>query len=68
MPKKSVVVDYQACDPQQCENGICLAALACEKKVLTQEAPFELPETKAGMCLGCSLCIQACPKGAIHML
>lgn len=68
MPKKNVVVDYQACDPKQCGDGICKAALACERKVLTQEAPYDMPDTKAHMCLGCSLCMPACPEGAIHML
>ncbi|MBN1146356.1 MAG: 4Fe-4S binding protein [Anaerolineales bacterium] len=68
MPKKTIAVDYQACDPEQCENGICKAALVCERKVLTQEAPYEMPDAKADMCLGCSLCLQACPKGALKML
>lgn len=68
MPKKIIVVDYHACDPEQCENGICMAALVCKKKVLTQEAPYAMPDTKASRCLSCSLCMQACPKGAIHVL
>jgi Fe-S-cluster-containing hydrogenase component 2 len=68
MPKKTIVVDYHACDPEQCENGICKAALVCKKKVLTQETPYEMPATKASMCLSCSLWMQACPKGAIHVL
>lgn len=68
MPKKTIVVDYQACDPKQCKNGICMAALVCERKVLFQESPYEMPDTKASMCLGCSLCMLACPMGTIHML
>lgn len=68
MPRKTVVVDYQACDPKQCESGICQAALLCERKVLTQEAPYEMPDTKASMCLSCSLCIQACPKNAVYVM
>lgn len=67
MPKKTVVVDYQACDPKQCENGICKAALVCKRKVLTQEAPYEMPDTKPNMCLSCSLCVQECPKSAVHV-
>jgi Fe-S-cluster-containing hydrogenase component 2 len=67
MPKKTVVVDYHACDPNQCENGICKAALVCERKVLTQEAPYEMPDAKASMCLSCSLCVLECPKSAIHV-
>jgi translation initiation factor RLI1 len=68
MPRKTIVVDYQACDPGQCEGGICQAALQCAKKVLTQEAPYEMPDTKAGMCLSCSVCAQACPMKAIHIM
>jgi Fe-S-cluster-containing hydrogenase component 2 len=68
MPKKTVVVDYQVCNPEQCEGGICQAALLCERKVLTQETPYEMPDAKASMCLSCSLCMQACPKGAIHVM
>jgi len=68
MPKKTIVVDYQACDPKQCENGICKAALECERKVLTQEAPYEMPDNNAAMCLSCALCMQACPRGAIHVM
>ena len=68
MPNKTVVVDYQACDPGKCEDGICQAALACERKVLTQEVPYELPDTKASMCLSCSLCVQACPTCAVSVM
>ena len=68
MPNKTVVVDYQACDPGKCEDGICQAALACERKVLTQEVPYELPDTKASMCLSCSLCVQACPTSAVSVM
>jgi len=68
MPKQTVVVDYQACQPKKCEDGICQAALACEKNILTQETPYEMPDTKASMCLGCSECIQACPASAVHLM
>jgi len=68
VPKQTVVVDYQACQPEACEDGICQAALACEKKVLTQEAPYEMPDTKANMCLGCSDCVQACPMHAVQVM
>jgi len=68
MPKKTVVVNYQACKPAQCENGICKATLACERKVLTQEAPYEMPDTKASMCLGCSLCSLACQQSAVLLM
>jgi Fe-S-cluster-containing hydrogenase component 2 len=68
MPKKTIVVDYQACDPEKCDNGVCEAALVCERKILTQESPYEMPDTKASMCLSCSRCMLACSMGAIRML
>ncbi len=68
MPKKTIAVDYQACEPEKCEDGICKAALVCEKKILTQEAPYEMPDTKPSMCLGCSLCLQACPMNALRLI
>ena len=68
MPKQTVVVDYHACQPEVCEDGICQAALACEKKVITQEAPYEMPDTKASMCLSCSDCVQACPTNAVRVI
>lgn len=68
MPRKTIVVDYQACDPDQCEDGICQAALLCARNVLTQEAPYEMPDSKASMCLSCSVCVQACPTNAIHIM
>jgi len=68
MPRKTVVVDYRACDPEKCEGGICKAALVCEKKILTQEAPYEMPDTKASVCLSCAICVQACPQNAVYVM
>ena len=68
MPKKTVAVDYQSCDPKQCENGVCKAVLECERKVITQEAPYEMPDTKSSMCLSCALCVLVCPKDAIRVM
>ena len=68
MPKKTLVVDYRACEPEKCEDGICQAALVCEKKILTQEALYEMPDTKAAMCLSCAVCVQACPNNAVHLM
>jgi len=68
MPRKTVVVDYHACDPEQCDHGICQAALKCDRKVLTQETHHEMPDTKASMCLGCADCVQACPVDAIRVM
>jgi translation initiation factor RLI1 len=68
MPRKTVVVDYQACMPEKCVDGICQAVLVCDKKVLTQESPYEMPDTKASMCLSCALCVQACPMDAVRVI
>jgi len=68
MPKKMAVVDYSKCEPKECENGICLAVLACPNKVLKQEEPYEMPDTNPSMCVGCGLCAQACPLKAIIMM
>ena len=68
MPKRIVAVDYQTCDPKQCENGICKATLACPRRVLTQEAPFEMPDAQSSMCLSCAMCTLACPMGAVFVL
>ena len=68
MPKKTVIVDYKVCEPPLCKDGICQAALLCERKGL---AMYEFPpgaDIKPSMCMGCSLCIQACPKKAILMI
>jgi Fe-S-cluster-containing hydrogenase component 2 len=68
MPKRNIAIDYQQCDPKSCPDGICQAALLCERKVLYQKTPFELPDANSGMCLGCSLCLNACPRSALRMM
>ena len=67
MSKKISLVDYSECHPEECEGGICIAALACPRKILTQEAPYELPELHQTMCLGCNICATACPLKAIRI-
>lgn len=67
MPKPTSLIDYQKCSPEDCENGICLAVLACPNKVLRQEAPYEMPDPYPGMCLGCGSCVLACPLGAVRV-
>ncbi len=67
MPKKMSLVDYTRCDPANCKGGICLAVLACRHKVLKQEAPFEMPDPPPLLCVGCSLCVRACPQHAVRL-
>lgn len=68
MPKKMAVVDYKDCRPEECEKGICLAVLACPKKLLRQEENYEAPDPVPNMCLGCGLCVQACPLKAVVLV
>ena len=67
MPKKTAVIDYEKCSPGYCEKGICAAVLVCSRGVLTQEGPNEKPDPPM-MCIGCGICTQACPKGAVLMV
>ena len=69
MPKKIPAVDYTVCKPEECDNGVCLAALECEHGSLTQESPYEMPEINpAKWCHSCAKCVNACPLKAIRMM
>ncbi|MFV1949589.1 MAG: hypothetical protein ACC633_06600 [Anaerolineales bacterium] len=68
MPQPKVVLDYQRCDPYCSEDGICPASLVCERKVLTQEGPGELPDLHPARCLGCVDCLPLCPTGALQLM
>jgi len=69
MPKTEVAIDYTRCDPQKCENGICIAALECEYGSLVQPEAYEMPELNpARWCRGCAKCALVCPQKAIKMM
>ena len=69
MPKKTVMLDYNLCDPEKCVDGICPALSVCEFGSLTQERPYETPEINpAKWCHGCAKCVKACPLKAIKLL
>ena len=68
MPQPKIAVDYQRCDPESCNDGICAAAKVCQKKVLRQEEPGEMPDVYPSLCLGCIDCISECPRGAIQLM
>ena len=68
MPKPRVVADHRNCQPEQYDEGICLAVLVCPHKILGQEAPYEMPDPNPAMCVGCGICAQACPLKAIQMM
>ncbi len=68
MPQPRIAIDYQACDPSNCEKGVCASALVCERNVLRQEKPGELPDIYPNLCLGCVDCISVCPMNALHIM
>ena len=62
MPGKMTLVDYNKCRPEKGESGICVAAVACSRKLLMQEAPYAIPMTDPFICRGCGDCVRACPQ------
>jgi len=68
MPSKIALVDFGKCDPKKCENGVCLAAKACKRKLLRQEAPYEPPMPDPSLCKACGDCVLACPAKAIQII
>ena len=62
------MVDYGKCQPENCEEGICLAMSVCPKGVLSQEVPHEMPDLNPDVCVGCGICAQACPFQAIQVM
>lgn len=66
MPKKAVILNYQKCEPQQCENGVCQAVAVCKRQVLIQLQPFEVPQLRSELCLGCAVCTTVCTLKALE--
>jgi translation initiation factor RLI1 len=66
MPSKVALVNYNKCRPDQCDDGICKAALACKQKLLKQEKANE-PPMNPFICRACGDCIRACPLDAIEI-
>ena len=67
--KKSFAsVNYAKCNPKigNPEKGLCVAALACTHKVITQiDGAYEQPMIFQDMCMGCWDCVEACPLESI---
>jgi translation initiation factor RLI1 len=68
MPKKMALVQFDKCRPGVCKNGICAAAEACPRKLITQEDPYDIPMTDPSLCKGCGDCANACPAKAIMIM
>jgi translation initiation factor RLI1 len=67
MPSKMATVDFNKCRPAECNQGICLAAQACERKLLVQESIDEPPMSNPSLCRACGDCMRSCPLGAIKV-
>jgi len=62
------LIDYKKCRPELCDSGSCAAALACPRKLLKQEAGYEVPmPPDVSVCQGCAKCVVACPAKAIQV-
>jgi len=69
MPNPIAMIDYQKCNPERCDSGVCAASLECPNRVLRQEAPYEFPFSHPShFCQGCAKCVQACPFVAIRIV
>ena len=68
MSGEVAILDYQRCQPAECENGICTAAEACARNLLKQEMPYELPKPPLSLCPGCFDCVEACPYKAVQIM
>lgn len=68
MPGKMALVDFGKCDPANCEGEVCVAAKACPRKLLRQEAPGDPPMTDPSLCKACGDCVRACPAKAIKIV
>jgi len=68
MGSKIALVDFNKCKPDQCNQGVCVAAQACPRKLLQQESPHQPPMTNPAICRGCADCARACPLKAIKVI
>lgn len=68
MSTKVALVDYEKCQAEKCDHGLCAAAEACSLKLLKQEMPYEAPISLQSMCKACGDCVRACPFKAIKMV
>ena len=48
---------------QQCEDAACVAV--CPVKALSRDSEMGVVKLNPSLCIGCKLCLQTCPFGAI---
>jgi len=67
-PRLNVVMVDGVAAPQlcrHCADAPCVAA--CRKKALEKSGPNQAVLLKEELCVGCKLCVKACPFGVIRM-
>ncbi|MBF0360646.1 MAG: 4Fe-4S binding protein [Oligoflexia bacterium] len=53
-------------DKQKCpQDHKCPAVSSCPEEALLQDK-FEAPRVDVSKCILCKVCVDVCPKGAIH--
>ena len=67
MSDKMAIIDFNKYKPGECDKGVCLAAQACERKLLIQERAYETPMPNPSLCRACGDCLRSCPLGAIRI-
>ena len=67
MAAKIALIDYNKCNPETCENGICKAAQACRYELLSQETVYDVPMAFTDICRGCGDCARACLLHAVRI-
>jgi len=70
MPKPTVVVIFERCEPGLCdpERGVCPVCAQCPAGILKQIDRFEPPAAApAELCRACGKCVELCPRGAIEL-
>ena len=67
---------WDKCHPEECGNGICMAANGCTRKLLKQEDRYHAPMMDASLCRACGDCklgsfggicpVTICAKGLLN--
>ncbi|MBI4053616.1 MAG: ribosome biogenesis/translation initiation ATPase RLI [Candidatus Diapherotrites archaeon] len=68
--KRIAVIDYDKCDPVKCGGYYCERVCPVnrtDKKCIYHEGK-EKPLISEELCIGCMICVKACPFGAISII